>query len=155
MKKVILIIILTALLVLIYSFAIGSSSSRVIQQPVLGNDQPNEEKGSPTQPPESIGGLAPKQSSSPGGQNVAKQQKYTAKAERDYRKATSAVLAKKYPEAAEALHDAFITDSNLIDRALVDQTFRDFRDSLDFQRLLKIHGRDIYKDLGLPPIKID
>jgi len=69
-----------------------------------------------------------------------------------YQQARATALEGNFSATTEALHDAYSKSPDLIDQTLKDQAFRKYRTEDNFRKLLNIHGRDTFRDLGLGPI---
>ena len=76
----------------------------------------------------------------------------TPEAAKLYEQARATAQAGNFSDTTEALHNAYSESPELIDQTLKDQAFRNYRTEDDFRKLLNIHGRDTFKDLGLGPI---
>jgi len=74
------------------------------------------------------------------------------KASKLYDSARASVLAGRFEETSEFLHDAYSVSPELIDQTLKDQAFRKYHKEDDFRKLLNIYGRDTFIDLGKGPI---
>ncbi len=76
----------------------------------------------------------------------------TPEAAKLYEQARATARNGNFSDTTEALHNAYAKSPDLIDQTLKDQAFRKYRSEDDFRKLLNIHGRDTFKDLGLGPI---